>query len=756
MCTVPPRRRLIIALLALALAALGTTPAAQAAPDPGTGRGSVTAAYLQGATPGASVELLDASERIVGRGGIDQLGSFLVRDLPPGDDYRFRVDGRRGNSFRVLDTAAPPQSHYDDQRLQPGMNYVRMRDGITLAAFVRLPFGKTLADGPFPTVIEYSGYQTAAPNPLVLGAATGLLKARDPLAPANGLVLGAELAPDIGFASVSVQMRGSGCSGGAYDLFDYPTIYDGYDTVETVAAQPWVAGHKVGLVGISYSGISQISVAGTEPPSLAAIAPMSLTDDLHSTGFPGGIFNTGFADTWLTERQSDAAPGPAGGQPYVRQLIQNGDQVCASNQSLRLQTPSLRQLVADNPDRTPEVFDHRSPATWAPKVRVPVLLAGALQDEQVGPQWTRIIDKFDANPDVWVRMINGAHFDSLGPQILSQWWEFLNIFVAERVPPPSPALEALSTVMYAAITNSPAIRVDSARLSNAPSVAAAEAAFADQPRVEIFYDNGAGAAGVGGLASPWSLGLNGWPSTQIAPTTWHLDAGGKLSATPGGSESLAFRPDPAARPAGTLDVVGPSDLPWRPTPPYNWTPLPGQSGVGFTSPVLDRDVVTAGPASLDLQLASTAPVTDLQATVTEVRPDGQETYVATGYLRSSYRAVDANSTALQPIRSYRNPTDLPSGFSEARISIDPLAHAFRAGSRIRVTLTAPGGDRTSWRFDTPATDGLVVDTILLGAGGSSLVLPVIAAAAAGAPLPPGCAGLRGEPCRTYEPAFNGG
>ena len=51
-------------------------------------------------------------------------------------------------------------------------------------------------------------------------------------------------------------MRGSGCSGGAFDLFDLPTTYDGYDAVETVAAQPWVKGGKVGLAGISFSGIT--------------------------------------------------------------------------------------------------------------------------------------------------------------------------------------------------------------------------------------------------------------------------------------------------------------------------------------------------------------------------------------------------------------------------------------------------------------------------------------------------------------------
>ena len=34
-----------------------------------------------------------------------------------------------------------------------------VRDGVELAMTVRLPRGKTLADGPFPTVIEYSGHE---------------------------------------------------------------------------------------------------------------------------------------------------------------------------------------------------------------------------------------------------------------------------------------------------------------------------------------------------------------------------------------------------------------------------------------------------------------------------------------------------------------------------------------------------------------------------------------------------------------------
>src|SRR5262245_61667584 len=87
-------------------------------------------------------------------------------------------------------------------------------------------------------------------------------------------------------------MRGSGCAGGVLDLFDLPTTADGYDIIETVAAQPWVQGGKVGMVGISFPGISQLFVGGSQPPHLAAIAPLSVIADIYrAPGFPGGIFN---------------------------------------------------------------------------------------------------------------------------------------------------------------------------------------------------------------------------------------------------------------------------------------------------------------------------------------------------------------------------------------------------------------------------------------------------------------------------------
>ncbi|MEZ5295220.1 MAG: CocE/NonD family hydrolase [Ilumatobacteraceae bacterium] len=82
----------------------------------------------------------------------------------------------------------------------------------------------------------------------------------------------------------------------------------GTAAIEVVAAQPWVLDHHVGMVGVSYPGISQLFVARTQPPSLAAITPFSVIADTYSsTLYPGGILNIGFAVPWSDERSADAA-----------------------------------------------------------------------------------------------------------------------------------------------------------------------------------------------------------------------------------------------------------------------------------------------------------------------------------------------------------------------------------------------------------------------------------------------------------------
>jgi hypothetical protein len=154
---------------------------------------------------------------------------------------------------------------------------------------------------------------------------------------------------------------------------------------------------------------------------------------------------------------------------------------------------------------------------------------------------------------------------------------------------------------------------------------------------------------------------------------------------------------------------------------------------------------------------SASPVVDLQATITEVRPaSGQEEYVTSGFLRSSNQVDLPTSTALFTVPSFLASdarTVSPTAYTLVQVPIDPIVHTFRAGTELRVVLSAPGGDRPTWAFDT-VDDGS--QTVSVGYGGvaaSSLEVDVVHGVHATASLP-ACGSLRGEPCRTYQAEGN--
>jgi predicted acyl esterase len=642
-----------------------------------------------------------------------------------------------------------------------------MRDGVELAMTVRLPLGKTsLSQGPFPTFIEYSGYQVAAPKSLIDSVIGG--GPSDPLAPATSTAVGSVIGPLLDFATVSVQMRGSGCSGGAFDLFGLPTTYDGYDAIEAVAAQDWVKGGKVGMGGISFSGITQLFTAGTQPPHLAAISPLSVTDDTYAgTGYPGGIFNKGFAFSWISERGENAKPGPEGGQAWSRilsdPLSPDYDPKCAANQRLRLQTMNYNNLIERNKFRTPSLFNARAPGAWIKRIKVPTFLVGAFQDEQTGGHFVDSLGDFPkSNRNVWINLTNGVHADSLGPSTITRWVEFMKLFVANEVPKVPPIVLSLSSELYTFLADAPALPVADSELKDIPSVPLAKAEFRRRyKKVHLMMDNGAAIDGSpGAIGAAWAMDYNAWPVPQVKPTTWWLGAGGRLNVRKSNKWATArYTGDPSARPPQTLNGASESDS-WVPQPDYDWAPIADGKGLGWTSPALTKDVVLGGQASLDLWVRSSARDTDLQMTITEVRPDGKETLVQNGWLRASHRKLDRRkSTVLNPVPTHlrQDARWMRKGrFELVRVPVFAAAHAFRAGSKIRINLQAPGGDRQIWDFDT-LEDGSITNTI--GLGGrypSKIVLPVLQGATAkGTPLPVPTA-LRGQPSRIYEPAANGG
>ncbi|HLM16425.1 MAG TPA: CocE/NonD family hydrolase, partial [Acidimicrobiia bacterium] len=421
----------LIAVVVLAASTLVPARAQAARATTFTVQPSVEQVAVTGAATGSKAVLHDAGGKQVGTRTVDALGSTLFRDVPAGAGYVVRIGGSDAAPVTVLDaTDTPPQTLYSGQELHDGYGYLKTRDGTMLSINVKLP--GPVDRGPYPTVVEYSGYDPANP---------------DSTQPAS------RVAQLLGFATVGVNLRGTGCSGGAYNYFEQLESLDGYDTIEAVAAQPWVQGGTVGMVGISFPGITQLFVAKTQPPHLSAITPLSVLDDTYDTLYPGGIFNNGFALGWARDREADARPAtrPGQGQEWARQRIAEGDATCRDNQALRLQSANVDKAVAANAFRRGAASDALAPESFVHEINVPVFIAGAWQDQETGSHFANMLGNFSPDIPLKITLMNGVHQDSIGPAVLSQWIEFLDFYVAKQIPSVPVATRVIATTLLSSM-----------------------------------------------------------------------------------------------------------------------------------------------------------------------------------------------------------------------------------------------------------------------------------------------------------------
>jgi len=131
---------------------------------------------------------------------------------------------------------------------------VRTRDGIELATDVYRPAREgDWAEGRFPTILCRTPYDRTDKRYTEI----------------------ADFFVPHGYAVCLQDLRDRYGSDGTGDYFHTVTRQqgqDGYDTIEWIAAQPWSNG-RVGTVGSSYAGITQVRAALERPPHLAAIWP---------------------------------------------------------------------------------------------------------------------------------------------------------------------------------------------------------------------------------------------------------------------------------------------------------------------------------------------------------------------------------------------------------------------------------------------------------------------------------------------------
>ena len=692
-------------------ASIETVPAAFSV-KPSAGQVTVTGAV-------AGTELTLRGPGTEQTGTVDELGNLLFRNVEPGDGWQVLALGTEpapaSEALRVptLDEN-PDQAFYDAQEIGEGFGYIETRDGTLLSATVRLP--GPIEDGPYPTVVEYSGYDPSSPYEI------------EPAINIYGL---------LGWATVGVNMRGSGCSGGAFDYFEPMQSIDGYDVIEAIAAQDWVYQNHVGMVGISYSGISQLFVAQTQPPSLAAITPISVIEDSYrSVVWPGGIYNNGFAKSWGESRQG---ANDAYGQEWVNQRIdEDGDETCDANQLLRSQNRDLAEAAAETAFWTDEAGDPLSPRTFVDRIDVPTFLAGAWQDEQTGGRFPTMLDDFTGTPVFKAHLYNGAHADSLGPESLFAAVEMLDVYVAERVPELNPLVRLGAPALYEEVFGVPGIQVPADRFT---TLEEARQTIESEPAITVFLENGANPDALGAPVPRGSVQFESWPPTDAEIRTWPLDD------LAGGGSPVAFEVDVERSQELTKAAEGDDD--GNEFDDLQWALLDEGEAVVFETDAFTEDLLLAGTGRVSLSLQADEADADLQVTITEVRPDGNEMYVQSGWLRASHRAIDETEASdILPWHLYTEEAqaELPAGeFTQVDVEIFPAGHVFRAGSKLRLIVDSPGGNRNLWAFDVLPFDG---SSIRIDPAASSLTLPFVSAFEAPEGLPD-CENTRSQPCRTW-------
>ena len=152
----------------------------------------------------------------------------------------------------------------------------KMRDGVVLRADIYRPN----AEGKFPVLLERTPYNKSAGFEFGLKAAAR------------------------GYVVIYQDVRGRYTSEGEWYTFKHES-QDGYDSVEWAAALPYSNG-KVGMMGGSYVGATQMLTAIASPPHLAAIVPVVTASNYHDGWtYQGGAFEQWFNESWTSGLAQD-------------------------------------------------------------------------------------------------------------------------------------------------------------------------------------------------------------------------------------------------------------------------------------------------------------------------------------------------------------------------------------------------------------------------------------------------------------------
>ena len=522
-------------------------------------------------------------------------------------------------------------------RIQQGVR-AKMRDGVSLVADVYRP----VSDEKFPVLLKRTPYNRAG-------------EAQE----AN------ELASH-GYIVVEQDARGRFDSGGEFYPFRNESA-DGYDTVEWAAKLDQSNG-KVGMLGGSYVGATQMLAAMAVPPHLVAIFPYVTASEYYDGWtYQNGAWMQWFSSSWTSglavdtmRRQAEATLAP---KDWVNTLPVRDYALINSPQPSSL-APYFRDWISHE----------RDDAYWQPwrvsdaysRMTVMGLHAGG---------WHDIFLKGS------IKNYTGLHQQASTAEARAGQ----RLMIGPWAHAPTSAAGKIGDVVFGkdAVVDQTAIAVK----------------WFDYTLKGIKNEYASGAP-----VRLFIMGDNVWRDEQEFPlartryTKYYLHSTKAANSVTGdGMLSMAM---PAAETKDEFDYD--PQNPVRtiggrlccnaafPPGPQDQRPNESRSDVlVFSTPALTEDTEVTGFVTLQLYAATSAVDTDFTALLVDVDPSGYARFLTDGIVRARYRESTKEASLVTPGKIYQYTIDLWA-----------TGNVFKAGHRIRLYVSSSNFPRFNRNLNT--------------------------------------------------------
>ncbi|MCD8000180.1 MAG: CocE/NonD family hydrolase [Clostridiales bacterium] len=436
-----------------------------------------------------------------------------------------------------------------------------------------------------------------------------------------------------GYAVVVQDVRGREDSTGEW-MPNYHEVEDGSDTLDWIADQPWSDGN-VGMTGGSYLGYVQWAAAASGNPHLKAmLSSVCAGSPFIDLPRRGGCFTSG-SMAWnfaMTEKRFREDRMVRSDWEEVLKLRPVRDM---ARKALGIDVPFLNEWL-----NHPDYDDFWRKANWRERscghVVPALVMSGWFDDNGMGT--TEALELIDAFYPA------GTYKVVLGPWKHSgnANYDIHGIFMGEH-----------------------ALRYDMDLLCFA--------------WLDHFLKNEENGIETGAPVEYYTLGDNcwkhgkHWPLPEAVSTVWYLDREALTLCKPAIQESDSYDYDPESPAAHIIDVSE-NEL----EVPEDYTEEEKRSDIlCYTTPVLDHDLTVTGDITAVLCLSSDCPDTDLFVRITDVDEAGTSIKLADGVIDVKYRNSFEKPEFMEPGQVY-----------EVRIRTTKLSNTFKAGHRMRFTVTS--------------------------------------------------------------------